>query len=103
MPFISVRRKTAIVYFSSFLFIVARCFFALLIGYAAGGLASRLAGGLAFAAAAVFHALLEVARLDGDNSFHTPFISLIHILHQNYHNTGVLSIKRDSAERQSQK
>lgn len=49
---------------------------ALLVGHAAAGLAGRLAGGLAFAAAAVPCALTEVAGLDGLDSFH-GFISIL--------------------------
>ena len=43
---------------------------ALLIGDAAAGLAGRLAGGLALAAAAVLRALAHVAGFDGLDSFH---------------------------------
>ena len=49
--------------------------FALLVGHPAGGLAGRLAGGLAFTAAAVFYALFEVAgaqRLDPLHVDSTP-------------------------------
>ena len=45
-------------------------FLALLVGNAARGLASGLAGRLAFAAAAVLFALVEVASFQSDNSFH---------------------------------
>ena len=44
--------------------------FALLICDTAAGLASRLAGGLAFAAAAVLGAVAQVAGFDGLNMFH---------------------------------
>ena len=44
--------------------------FASLVCNAAGGLASRLAGGLALAAAAVLSGSAEVARIDGLNSLH---------------------------------
>jgi hypothetical protein len=106
-----IRRKTAIVVSPAFLLIFAVTLFALLIGDAAGGLAGRLAGGLAFAAAAVFHALFKIARFYGDDSFHNLLISLIIILHQNYHNIACLSTpaayrcgkKRDSAGWQSLK
>ena len=43
---------------------------ALLIGDTAAGLASRLAGSLALAAAAVISALAQVAGLDGLDMFH---------------------------------
>ena len=43
---------------------------ALLIGDAAAGLAGRLAGGLALAAAAVLRALAHVAGFNGLDSFH---------------------------------
>jgi hypothetical protein len=43
---------------------------ALLIGDTAAGLASRLAGSLALAAAAVLSALAQVAGLDGLDMFH---------------------------------
>ncbi len=49
---------------------IACTLFALLVCDAAGCFASRLAGGLAFAAAAVLQAFLKVARLNGDYSFH---------------------------------
>ena len=45
-------------------------FLALLVCNAARCLASGLAGGLAFAAAAVLSALVEVASSQSDNSFH---------------------------------
>ena len=45
---------------------------ALLIGHAAAGLAGRLAGGLALAAAAVLRALAHVAGLERLDSFHNP-------------------------------
>ena len=43
---------------------------ALLVSNTAAGLASRLAGSLALAAAAVLSALAQVAGLDGLNVFH---------------------------------
>ena len=43
---------------------------ALLVGDAAAGLAGRLAGGLALAAAAVLGALAQIAGLDGLNMLH---------------------------------
>ena len=49
---------------------------ALLVCNAAAGLASRLAGGLAFAAAAVLSAVAQVAGFNGLNvfhEFHLPF------------------------------
>ena len=49
--------------------------FALLVGNAAARLARGLAGGLAFAAAAAFRALAEIAGLYGSDVFHgsVPF------------------------------
>ena len=44
--------------------------FALLVGNAAAGLASGLAGSLAFAAAAVLGAFAQITRFDGLNMFH---------------------------------
>jgi cytochrome c oxidase assembly protein Cox11 len=44
--------------------------FALLVSNTAGSLASRLAGGLAFAAAAVLYALCEVTGFKGTDSLH---------------------------------
>ena len=44
--------------------------FALLVGDAAAGLAGRLAGSLAFAAAAVLCAFAQVTGFDGQNVFH---------------------------------
>jgi hypothetical protein len=44
--------------------------FALLIGKAAGGLACRLAGGLAFAAAAGLQALGQIASFQSFDSLH---------------------------------
>ena len=52
---------------------------ALLVCNAAAGLASRLAGGLAFAAAAVLSAVAQVAGFNGLNvfhEFHLPFSNL---------------------------
>ena len=46
---------------------------ALLVGNTAGGLASRLAGGLALTAAAVLYALCEVTGVDGLNSLHDVY------------------------------
>ena len=51
----------------------------LLVGNGAGGLAGRLTGSLAFAAAAVLCALTEVAGLEGLDSFH-GFISILSVL-----------------------
>ncbi len=58
--------------FNSFLFafLVA---FALLVSDAARGLASRLAGGLAFAAAAVLCAFAKVTSFDGFDMFHNKY------------------------------
>ena len=47
---------------------------ALLVGDAAAGLAGRLAGGLALAAAAVLGALAQIAGLDGLNMLHGRFL-----------------------------
>ena len=44
--------------------------FALLVSNAAGSLASRLAGGLALAATAVFNSLLDILGFDSLNSVH---------------------------------
>ena len=44
----------------------------------AGSLASRLAGSLAFAAAAILNALGKIARFECLDSFHV-YLSLIHI------------------------
>ena len=44
--------------------------FALLVGNAAAGLAGRLAGSLALAAAAVLGAFAKIAGFDGKNAFH---------------------------------
>ena len=51
---------------------------ALLVGNAAAGLASRLARGLALAAAAGGHALAEVTGLDGLDSIHGPSLQSFH-------------------------
>ena len=59
--------------------------FALLVCDAAGCLASRLAGGLAFAAAAVLYALCEVTGFEGTDSLHgyrLPFRSFIKLQFQ---------------------
>jgi hypothetical protein len=55
--------------------------FALLIGHPAGGLAGRLAGGLAFPAAAVLRALLQIAGFNRMDSFHACYtpISILRI------------------------
>jgi len=70
MPFSPNGGKRQLFLFIQQLFIFTLFVFALLIGNAAGGFAGRLAGGLALAAAAVLHALLQVARLNGNNSLH---------------------------------
>ena len=51
----------------------------LLICNAAAGLASRLAGGLAFAAAAILSAVAQITSLDGLNMFHnlTFYIKIV--------------------------
>jgi hypothetical protein len=75
------------------LFIFALALFALLVGDTAGCFTCRLARGLAFAAAAVFQALLKVTRLNCYNSFHnvhTPRLLIFKII---YHNIPVLSMK----------
>ena len=48
-----------------------------LVSYAAAGLASGLAGSLAFAAAAGFNALAQIAGGNGFNSFHGNFSNLM--------------------------
>jgi hypothetical protein len=75
MPFISQKAKNGNCLFTRQLLFVASdsfalAFFALLVGDAAGGFTGRLAGGLAFAAAAVFQALIKVTRFKCNNSFH---------------------------------
>ena len=50
--------------------------FALLVSNTAGSLASGLAGGLAFAAAAVLYALNEVTGSEGTNSLHCNVLLL---------------------------
>ena len=49
-------------------------FFALLVGNGAGGLAGRLAGGLTFAAAALYSAFLQVGLIQSLNMFHRDFL-----------------------------
>ena len=51
---------------------------ALLVSNTAGGLASRLAGGLAFAAAAAVYALVQVTSFDSSDSVHfvSPYKSV---------------------------
>ena len=51
--------------------------FALLVGHAAAGLASRLAGGLAFAAAALFGALAQVPGGDGLDPLHNSHLLFV--------------------------
>jgi hypothetical protein len=63
-------KKTAFFQIRVCLFAFAHAFFTLLVRNAAGSFASALAGGLAFAAAAVFNALFQVAGLYRLNSFH---------------------------------
>jgi hypothetical protein len=50
--------------------------FALLVSHAARGLASRLAGGLALATAAVLYGICNILGFDSRNSFHEK-----HLLH----------------------
>ena len=54
--------------------------FALLVRNAAAGLASRLAGSLALAAAAVLSAFAQVTGFDGKNTFHNR-TSIRNMLH----------------------
>ena len=59
--------------------------FALLDCNTAGSLASRLAGCLAFAAAAVLNAFLHISCLDSNNSFHgekSPYKILFSLLYR---------------------
>ena len=50
---------------------------ALLVGHAAAGLASGLAGSLALAAAAVLSGVAQVAGLDGLDMFHGSYLQKI--------------------------
>ena len=59
-------QAAAFIYCESLLILIL----AFLIGNAAAGLASRLAGGLAFAAAAVLGALTQITGFKGLNSLH---------------------------------
>ena len=66
---------------------------ALLVGDAAAGLAGRLAGGLALAAAAVLGALAQIAGLDGLNMLHGSFLLVIvFFILKVYHVTKEMSI-----------
>ncbi len=56
---------------AAFLLLLAFLILALLISYAAAGLASRLARGLAFAASAILCAVAKVSGLNGLNMFHS--------------------------------
>ena len=56
-------------YFTDVLFVCVLVL-ASLICYAAGGFASGLAGGLAFAATAVLYALCKISGVQGLDSFH---------------------------------
>ena len=56
---------------AAFLLLLAFLILALLISYAAAGLASRLARGLAFAASAILCALAKVSGFNGLNMFHS--------------------------------
>ena len=56
---------------AAFLLLLAFLVLALLISYAAAGLASRLARGLAFAASAILCAVAKVSGLNGLNMFHS--------------------------------
>jgi hypothetical protein len=85
-----VRRKTAIGLSFVNKSVFAYALFALLVGNAARRFAGRLAGGLAFAAAALSKALFKVARFDGQDTFHNDYTSMI-ILPTNYHNPALLS------------
>ena len=68
---------------TSGLFVVVLAVLALLVGDAATGFASRLAGRLAFAAAAVAGTVAQRSGIDGDNVFHSrpPISSGISIIH----------------------
>ena len=66
---------------------------ALLVGDAAAGLAGRLAGSLALAAAAVLGALAQIAGLDGLNMLHGSFLLVIFSILSVYHGDGKMSMK----------
>ena len=66
---------------------------ALLVGDAAAGLAGRLAGGLALAAAAVLGALAQIAGLDGLNMLHGSFLLVIFSILSVYHGDGEMSMR----------
>ena len=66
------------------------CVFALLVSNTAGSFASGLAGCLAFAATAVFNALLEVAGSESLNSLHDCSSEKIYF-HNDYTATGLKS------------
>ena len=54
---------------------------ALLVGDAAAGLAGRLAGSLALAAAAVLRAVAQIAGFDGLNMSHFNYLPIFYIKH----------------------
>jgi hypothetical protein len=54
--------------------------FALLVGHAAAGLASRLTGSLALTAAAVLCTFAQIAGFESLDSFHDSFLPFIDIL-----------------------
>ena len=64
-------KKAAFLTRISALILLAFLVLALLISYAAAGLASRLARGLAFAASAVLCAVAKVSCFNGLNMFHS--------------------------------
>ena len=64
-------KKAAFLTRVSALILLAFLVLALLISYAAAGLASRLARGLAFAASAVLCAVAKVSCFNGLNMFHS--------------------------------
>ena len=66
---------------------------ALLVGDAAAGLAGRLAGGLALAAAAVLGALAQIAGLDGLNMLHGSFLLVIFSILSVYHGDVEMSMR----------
>ena len=66
---------------------------ALLVGDAAAGLAGRLAGGLALAAAAVLGALAQIAGLDGLNMLHGSFLLVIFSILSVYHGVREMSMR----------
>ena len=75
-------------------FLLAFLILALLISYAAAGLASRLARGLAFAASAVLCAVAKVSCFNGLDMFHGN-ASKNNIAYKVYHNVRRLSRERN--------